>query len=456
MNKLAQDRGMFNKLREQSNLSAKILENLNPDFQEMMDKLRATDEKIRSHAQPAKDLVRSAKSYFNRKDYLSCATNISSFHEKCRWISAELQKFISGVDMKHYKFLLDQFDDDQKEQLFGYDPSKEIDVDSGEVDDVALQSQAGISDWWFKATDPLADLAHNLTSDRSRAMRALEKRFSISFLKELKINSETMVIRTQKFLQLLLSVFKKLGTALAKRNVDQYVETSKYFIAKFSSEAAKSYSKSAGEKGYHERFAEYYTKNIVPLKQQHEKLLEAQRAAAEEQSKNIEEAASKKREEEERKKQWEQQGIQQKIQDKFVPSSPTSASKPFQPSTQPGPKMHETAPENLRDLLGKEPEENEPFDLKKTKATFISNIEKFAETDDSKNLMLEILSLSEKLEDIDLDGSLKLLAIAEGMADDYKIAGIFDFLKVKEDKPTATATTPSTFAKDIEEHDPLA
>ena len=91
---------------------------------------------------------------------------MSAFHERCRYITAELNRFNQSVDLKHYKFLLDQFDDEQKEKLFGYDPNKEIDLSDevaaaadGLINTAALKKVAGASDWWFKMTDPIADLA---------------------------------------------------------------------------------------------------------------------------------------------------------------------------------------------------------------------------------------------------------------------------------------------------------
>lgn len=415
MDKLAQERGLLNKLHEKANITGKILESLNPEFQEMMEKLRSTDERIRSHAEQVKDNVRSAKSHLNRRDYLSSATNISAFHERCRWIAAELQKFINGVDMKHYKFLLDQFDDEQKEQLFGYDPNKEINLDEGDasmandrVITAALRKQAGLSDWWFKMTDPLADLAHNLTTNRGNAMRALEKRFSISFLKDLKTNSIIMVAKTQKFLQFLIQIFKRLSAALAKRNVDQYVEAAKSFISKFA--------------GYHQQFVKFYEKSVSPLKQQYEKLIEATRAAEEEKSRKLEEGATQKREEAERKQQFEQGGMQQKIEEKFQPGQSVA---PKQPASQPNlPNEEELGEDNIPI----------PLTQRKSNIEFINKLEKIASLDDPKSLMLQILAYSEKLEDLNPNTSLKLLAIAEGMIEDYKQAGIFDFFKNKEEE----------------------
>lgn len=446
MEKNAQDRGLLNRLRDKSNITGRILESLNPEFQEMMEKLRATDEKIRGHAAEVKTAVRGAKSFTNRRDYLSAAGSMSAFHERCRWIAHELQKFINGVDLKHYKFLLDQFDDEQKQQLFGYDPNYEIKPDDemsaadAKVVTAALKKKAGLSDWWFKVTDPIEDAAHNLTTQRGIAMRALEKRFSISFLKELKANTQVMVARTQKFLQILLATFKRLATALAKRNVDQYVEAAKSFISKFAN--------------YHAQFVKYYEKAIVPLKTQHKKLqdeaLEVSRKEQEDKSREMEPAAPAPA----AQKAFVPPAQPVAVQDRRRPGEPAAM-----PETQEQPFQ-----QNLRDLLGKDFDEwaakpkgpiaPTPLKVAPRKAeTFISTLEK---TSDPKSLLLEILAYSEEIEDVEPDASLKLLAIAEGITEDYKTAGIFDFMgKKNQPVPGQQAATP-TPPVEKDEHDPLA
>lgn len=421
MDKFSQNRGLLNKIREKSNISGRILESLNPEFSEMMERLRTADDKIRSHASQIKDAVRAAKSHLNRRDYLSSAMNISAFHERCRWISVELDRFIKSVDMKHYKFLLDQFDDEEKEKLFGYNPNSEIKSDDevSFVDDkiitAALQKQAGISDWWHKVVDPLEDVAHNLTTGRGQAMRAFEKKFSISFLKELKANTIVMVVRTQKFLQMLLTIFKRLGTALAKRNVDQYVQAAKVFISKFSE--------------FHDQFVKYYQKSIVPLKQQNENLIEEKRLAEQEKSRQIEEQAAKSRQQ------------LDPINKQVINVSPMQQTPSINPVQQ---SEKDKALENLRSHLGSEDDnDNIPLELRKIKSTFISKIEKLAELNDPKSLVLSLLKFSEGLEDINLNESLKLLAIAEGIIEDYKTAGIFDFLKEKPENQNTVTNKPA-------------
>ena len=422
MEKTAQERGMLNKLREKINLSGRALEAINPEFSDLMDDLRSADEKIRQHAEQVKPSIRAAKSLVRRRDYLGAAVNLSAFHEKCRFVSAELQKFINSIDMKHYKFLLNQFDDEQKEMLFGYDPSKEINLEENAADDIiataSIKKLAGVKDWWFSITDPIGDLASNLSTSRGRAMRAFENKFDVSFLKNLKIDTARMADSSEKFLSFLIGIFKQLATAVATRNLNVYVKYAKEFINKFGH--------------FHTQFIKYHKERILPLKEQQDKM-----------NKEIEEAQRKELElhRKETLEKEEKEKVLKRLQDQAVAMRAQQEARKVQ--TVPG-----KAPSVL-DMLEKKHgpvsnfvakpseqkknEDNIPLDLTKKKADFISQIEKFASNNDYKNVISSILKFSEELEDSSSDESLKLLAIAEGMMDDYKKAGIFDFFKKKDD-----------------------
>jgi hypothetical protein len=408
MNKLAQERGILNKLREEINLSGKALERINPEFEEVMNRLRSTDGRIRGYAEDLKSSVRNANSLYRRRDYLAAAKNIAGFHERCRYIAAELNKFSKSINMKHYQFLLDQFDDEQKQELFGYDPSKEISLDDeSSVNDMpaviaSLQKSAGPVDWYHKVRDPIADLAHNLTSERGRAMRAFEKRFSIGFLKSLKTNTERMVQATIRFLSFLLSKFKRLSSALATRNVGDYKKNADEFVEKFAR--------------FDAIFKDYHVKHIVPLKEQYAVMQQAAAVAAqkveEEKSRQLEEAAAKER----------SQG-----QNVTMPGGvPLQSGPPASSATNPVlPVPSQKEQGKVLDKL-----EEKPFS---SHQDFIERIELLAYKNDPKVLVNEILKYSAKIEDENIEDSLKLLAIAEGIIE--KAAAEWDAWEKPQDQP---------------------
>jgi hypothetical protein len=445
MDKLAQNRGFLNKLREKTNLSGRVLESINPDFQEIMDRLRSTDEKIREQASELKTAVRAANSYVRRRDYLMGAHSIAGFHERCRYIAAILDKFKDSIDMKHYKFLLDQFDDEQKQQLFGYDPTKDVVFDKGDVNDVienvitaALKKDAGAMDWLtMNIADPISDVVNNLTNERGIAMRGYEKRFNISFLKELKGKSISMADKTERFFRYLISTFKRLASSLATRNVNQYIILSKDFIKKFAI--------------YHGIFVEFYSGVVAPLKEQHQKMVDEKRMR--------EVAAENQKKEDERKLQEETQaGIEKQFPTQTsVQQAPQQVSAPMRPLP---------SQKEKNDVLNRLDTENEmmdhkPFPLtnkKKSHSDFIGKLKIVAIKNDPKLLANEILKYSELLEDDAPEESLKLLSIAEGLLED-KTAGVFDFLKSKETqkeqpKPTQSPEPSQDIEHKVEEKQP--
>jgi hypothetical protein len=79
-----------------------------------------------------------------------------------------------------------------------------------------------------------------------------------------------------------------------------------------------------------------------------------------------------------------------------------------------------------------------PLTNKKSNEDFINMLEKYASDDNTELFVSEVLKYSEELENTNPENSLKLLAIAEGIIEDYKTAGIFDLFK-KEDKPAPAA-----------------
>src|SRR5215207_5708523 len=100
MQKLSQKRNLLNKLREVTNLGGIAAENVpflnNPGFKELMDKLREIDDQIRavitgqdigSASAPndtisLKELLKRAKSNLNRREYMTCISYLSRFHDK--------------------------------------------------------------------------------------------------------------------------------------------------------------------------------------------------------------------------------------------------------------------------------------------------------------------------------------------------------------------------------------
>jgi hypothetical protein len=403
MNKLAQRRGFFSKLREKANISGKILENLNEEFKTVMDNMRSTDEKVRTIADTLKGDLKEAKTFLNRRDYLNSALKLSEFHGKAKVIIAHLEYFKKNVDIKHYNFLLSQLDEGQKETLFGYDPKKKVDV--LQVDDMmsvaSLESRAG----------KLSDIWYNIFSDKGQAMSALEKRFSVSFLKDLKTNTIDMNVKSAQFLTALLQAFSKMETGVSTRNVDLYVRELDILIKKFTS--------------YHTQFIRYFDKSVAPLKQKYEEIKAGEREMMS--RKQMEKEQEENRiaaDLRERAERVEQQHREEQAAHTRAPSpSITNIPEPSKLTPDPSEKLMYEEPAEISD-------EEEPFDLVKSeepfplvkKEEFIAQLEKLS---NPMKMAQEILKYSAQIENYDNEASLKLLSIAEGIIEEYKVAGVF-------------------------------
>lgn len=454
MDKFAQRRSFFSKMREKANITGKILESLNPEFRDMMDKVRDSDTVVREHAENIKDLIRSARSLYRRRDYLSCATNIGAFHERCRYIAAELEKLKRNVNLKHYEFILDQFDDTAKEQLFSYNPNEPLKTETA-VLPMFLQKQAGLSDWWYKIKDPIADIGHNLLTEKGIAMKSLEKRFSIAFLKTLRADTGFMLGRAEDLLNLLLGVFKRLSSAMATRNIDEYIKNGEIFIKRFNT--------------FHGNYVKYYEKNITPLKKYYEDLKKKEAPLVpKEKSVPLEEAktelvetippsdkkvvitpnvpelpAGNKKLQEFKdmlKREQEKRNIRNPFYDPHaVPSEEAGKTLEKLRETQ-GPEdlsdTHEEAKRTLQQLektQGPEAiEENLPFNLQK-KQEFINSLVSYAKENNIGKMVNRIVHFANDLSDTNLQD--KLLVLAQGIMDEYEEGnGDYDDYDMGEDE----------------------
>ena len=447
MDKTAQERSWQSRVRDVSNITGRVLEELNIEFATVMSSLRQTDVDIREDAAELKLAAPQSIRLVSSRNYLEAAINMSAVHERCRMIAAKMEKFNSSVDLRHYEFLLEQLPDDKKEQLFKYDPSKKIELDNKEAADYSniLVKQAasirGFTDWWKTLRGP-----QDFVSQPNIAMRALESRFKVSFLKQLKNASIDMSRKTYQLYKYLLFTFKKLGWAIATRKIDKWIKISKEFISKFAV--------------YHTSFISYYEKNVKPLKEQQEIINAAKEAKA--------------------KADAERAGMAQEFRnrapnytgnsDMSMPAGPVAshpsqqASLPVQdeknkvldqlsgdednmpinlvtPKQRPAPQEPALVTEvqrqqmNLRDrpaspALVTEVQRQQMNLRDHTASSFIATLEKLASEGQTKQLITAILDHSAELEDVDAEKSMQLLSIAEGMLED-KTAGILDFWKNK-------------------------
>lgn len=245
MEKTAQKRSLLSKLREMTNIGGIAAEKFfHPEFQELMDRLRnETDDPIRAlvsgqqigDAEPPpdgiglKDLLKSARSNLNRREYMRAIAEMARFHDKMDLVVRVLSTFRSNIDAIHEKFLFQDLDEESKKHL--QDLKTRMAQSSPK-----LIKEAG-----------LLDLLTNLATERGRALSAWEKRYPKQVGK-LKKDSESLMKRSENLLSTVISALKEMATARATRKVDNYIQSGE--------KIAKAY------RGYDAEFRKFYTDNV--------------------------------------------------------------------------------------------------------------------------------------------------------------------------------------------------
>jgi len=245
MDKIAQKRSVLNKLREMTNVSGIAAEKFfNPQFQEVMDNLRSVDANIRSmvigksvddgdpgnNAVALKDLLKSVKSNFNRREYMSAVAELSQFHSKVANILSEIKKLETKVDEVHHQFLFQDLGDDHKKELEG------------------LKSKwSSIEENSFLKEADIKDFLHNILTDRGRALGFYEKRYpkQVAILKR---DTSKLLDRSEALLGLIISSLKEMAAARAVRNPDKYMASANKI--------------EKGYRAYDVMFKEFYNTNV--------------------------------------------------------------------------------------------------------------------------------------------------------------------------------------------------
>src|SRR5579864_6571565 len=171
MDKTAQKRSLLNKLHEMANVPARSAENFfKPELKRVMNTLIDADDVVRStlsgekvgKATPedsvsAKNLLKEAKSFINRREYLSAVANLGRFHKKMQDVVNVLDKLTLNVNTLHHQFLFNKLPTKHREHLEDFE--KRIAAQRLPY----LTKEAGIMDFF-----------HNIGTQRGRALAAWE------------------------------------------------------------------------------------------------------------------------------------------------------------------------------------------------------------------------------------------------------------------------------------------
>jgi len=270
MDKFAQKRGLFNKLRETINMPGKYLDGIfRPEIERIMISLKKMDDRIRavftgqtigdatpSDSQAIKDVLKDARKNFNRREYMSAVTDLGHFHKKMLAVARDISLFRLDVDKIHHKFLFEGMKDS------GYDKK----LDSFREHMKELQTKAEYSSEHFIKEAGMIDDLVTFLSRRGRGLMAWEKRYPQK-IKALRDGADSLINDAQKMFDSDLASLKAMATARATRRPDEYIE----YANKMKSEFDK----------FDIRFKDFYAKAVQPWLQVKDSIEAQEKATAE-------------------------------------------------------------------------------------------------------------------------------------------------------------------------------
>lgn len=253
-----------------TNISGIAAENFfKPDFDKVMAKLRIVDNNLRSiaagesigkeedpstkekvagdpgkHKVALKQLLKSAKSNLNRREYMQGVADLGRFHAKLAEMAAQIQGLdvqISEVPNKFmYEHLIKGPDNETpqqyKERMEYLEHLKDLRTRLAAQRQATLVKEAGIMDFFV-----------NIGTKRGRALSAWEKRYP-KHTEKLKKDSQVQLEASEALSNLVLSTLKTLASARAVRDVDTYMDNAKNIVTQYEN--------------YDKGFKKYYQENV--------------------------------------------------------------------------------------------------------------------------------------------------------------------------------------------------
>jgi hypothetical protein len=248
-------RGILNQFREAVNIPGSYLEKVfTPELDRVMVSLKELDDKIRSELtgtqignaeapeidKSAKELLKSARNNFNRREYMSGISDLGLFHKKMYDVTVEIDKFYVDINKIHHKFLFEGLDDKQKKKFdkFRQHMERKSELSSSEY----FIKEAGIMDFYY-----------NFLTTRGLGLRAWEKKYPKQ-TKALREGGARLISSAESMLSNVISSFKQMATARAIRRPDDYMDAANKIKIEFN-------KFDSGDKG----FKAYYTNVVVPF-----------------------------------------------------------------------------------------------------------------------------------------------------------------------------------------------
>jgi hypothetical protein len=187
----------------------------------------------------AKDLLKSARTNFNRREYISGVSDLGMFHKKMQDITNLIKKFFVDVNKIHHKFLFEGVEDEKVKKL-----REHMEKKLAQELRMELIKEAGIMDFFY-----------NIGTKRGRGLAAWEKKYPKE-TKNLREGGAKLLDSADALLANTISFLKEMATARAIRRPDDYMDSANKIKAEFE-------KFDGGDKG----FRAYYNTAIMPFMQ---------------------------------------------------------------------------------------------------------------------------------------------------------------------------------------------
>lgn len=206
-----------------------------PELDRIMNELKAKDDHVRAiltgkkigtaeapkDGKSAKDLLKSARTNLNRREYMTGIFDLGLFHKKMLEVATLLNDFKVDVNKIHHKFLFQGVSDERLKEFQEHMRSLP------EVRKAELYSQNLIK------TAGIIDDIMNIATKRGRSLLAWEKKYPKE-TKDLREGAFHLLDESQRLLDNTISYLKEMATARAIRRPDDFLEASQKIISEFN------------------------------------------------------------------------------------------------------------------------------------------------------------------------------------------------------------------------------
>jgi hypothetical protein len=258
MQKTAQKRSLLNQLREKANIPGAMIEGFfKPELDRIMNDLRMKDDNIRTiltgqkigkaevnftPGASIKELVKSARRNFNRREYMAGVADLGQFHKRMFEVKKYIKELELSVARIHHNFLFQHLTPKQREHIEG------LESHMSAVPEATADLQI---DNFIKRAG-LVDFLHNIVDKRGRALAIWEKKYP-NVAKDLREGGNRLIDAADSILADTLSLLREMATYRATRSVDNYLESAKKIVKCFD-------RFDAGDRG----FRSFYEKTVKP------------------------------------------------------------------------------------------------------------------------------------------------------------------------------------------------